>query len=335
MSESFKPIARKVEKVPQQGEITYDLETGARIKLQFKEFSSDMDKNSEVDEEHIENTIIFLPGWEVGAQDSSTERIGKTFAKSSGSAAVAVTTVSEKTGTSNVKESSDMLYEEAIAVSKYIKEKQFKNITLVGYSVGGNKAIDIAHILQEDPDIEINGLVLLASVGIYEQSPRELTRNLLKDSFVKTPKRLVQQNPQGFKEWFQVATDVGAHLTMNMITSKGDIGKVRRGITEMARINPRIGEIKVPVVLISGSDDRVSDAEKLVPIEEGRASIQSRELYLKEHLFVQSPSVQMLVPEKMGNHGLPYFRAESVADTSLYLLKRFHRSNSDPVNKKV
>ena len=328
MEQPPKPIiAPEKASETQEGEVTYDLESGAHIRLQYKEFTPEKNENIE---ERFESTVIFLPGWEVGAHDPSTERIGMTFAASSKTEVFAITSASEKIGTFDEDGgASDMLYQEAIAISKFIQEKQFKDVTLVGYSIGGNKAIDIAHILQADPGLKINGLVLLASVGLYAQTPRELTGNLLKDSFVRTPKNLLEQDPQGFKKWFQVATDVGTHLAKNVVGGRGNIGKLRQGITEMARINPRIGEIKVPVVLISGSNDAVTDAEKLVPSEEDRATILSRAKYLNENLFTQSPYVRMLVPDKMGNHGLPYFRAESVANASLYLLERFHRSESD------
>ncbi len=48
---------------------------------------------------------------------------------------------------------------------------------------------------------------------------------------------------------------------------------------------------------------------------------------LKEHIFKKSPYVKMVIADKLGKHGLPVFRAESVANTSIGLLERFNQKS--------
>jgi hypothetical protein len=108
-------------------------------------------------------------------------------------------------------------------------------VTLIGYSVGGSKAIDIASILQSDPEIHIKGIVLLASVGLYEQKPIELAKNLLSDSFVRTPKNLAQETGkiETFGTWIRVGTDVARNMITETLASPGHIGKLRQGVQEV------------------------------------------------------------------------------------------------------
>jgi hypothetical protein len=152
----------------------------------------------------------------------------------------------------------------------------------------------------------------------------EMTRNLLQDSFVRTPAQLVQQKEMAsaFMQWFKVATEVGSRLAGRTLASPAHISRLRQGIREMSHLNPRISEITSPVVLVFGAEDIVVDDEKVIPDDVAK---NERETYLKDHLFKKSPFVRMLVAKKQSNHGLPYFRSNSVAKASWGLLNRFHR----------
>ncbi|MFA5023931.1 MAG: alpha/beta hydrolase [Patescibacteria group bacterium] len=301
----------------------YDLESGITVTVNYREINP-----KDKDKENIDHNgaVILLPGWEAETKDKTTIALSQQFSNSSQELTYIITADSKKNAAQSTE--NDMLYEEATAISKFIKETGSKEIKLVGYSIGGDRAINIAQILQTDPEIKIQGLILLAPLGLYEQSPKELTSHLINDSFVNTPKNLLKNKDKisNFAQWVKVAADVNLNTAKKTILSPGHICQLKRRITEASHSNPRAADLKVPIVLINGADDSVSSKEEIAPIKEGAENnIRLREQYLKNNVFKQSPYVRMIVPSREANHGLPFFRSKSVADASLYLLDRFNR----------
>lgn len=301
---------------------TYNLESGVIVKIKSKEIYP-----SNLENIDASKAIILLPGWEAGPEDKTTTALSKEFAESSSNITYVITAEADKSKIKNPKEI-DFMYEEAKAISKFIKEHNLKEIKLAGYSIGGDSAMDIAHILQEDPNIKVDGIILLESTGLYDQKPREMVSNLLKDSFIKTPKNLLKNENTGsnFKQWFNVAVDINSNTVAKTLKSPSHIGKMIGRIKETSQLNKRAEYLKVPIVLINGGDDQVSDEKEIAPIEDGTGEeIRLREKYLKENIFKNSSYIRMIVADRLGNHGLPYFRSKAVAEASLYLLDRFNR----------
>lgn len=340
MFESFRrntpPAEREQsEKEPTIEKKLYQLETGESVEIISKEFPY---FSSEPSEGQDERNVVFLPGWIMPADSPAVEKLGRAFAERAKGKAFAVTTRTEGTpGTE------DPLYKEAQAVSKFIKEKGLKNIILAGHSQGGDKAIDLATILQEDPELHIHGLVLLDSMGLYEQD--SLATNFAKDSIVSTPATMVKnvvKNPGAVLQSLRAGNSVVGGIFKEIARSGTEsLQRMKNEIEVMERKNPRLEQVQVPVILMSGSDDIVSHPDRIIPsgeeerileewerkdVEAGTETyIDPREKYLQESMFPNSPYVRMVAPEKLGNHGLPLFRSESVANASLYLLKRFER----------
>ncbi len=307
-----------------EGAKMYTLESGMDVELHWKSCEPTQDPEKATEEIPSDRAVILLPGIEVHAKNKSTDGLSRAFADASHQRTFAVTTESKERQRGAATTELNSLFEEARAISTFIKERGLKHVTLAGYSVGGNKAIDIAYLLQNDPEVKIDGVVLLASVALYDQRPIDLTKNLLNDSFVRTPTNLVQEKgaKAAFGQWLRVATDVGSQLIGNTLSSPSHAGRLMRGIKEMSRMNPRIPEITAPVILIAGEEDLVSDAKKIVPNEIAK---RGRGAYLQEHLFKKSPYVRMAIAEKQSNHGLTYFRSDDVARTAIQLLRRHHR----------
>lgn len=318
----LKEIISNKEGVIKLGEKMYNLESGVTVKIEHKEIIPKGSENLNRDQ-----AVIFLPGWEAETNDKTTTKLSQEFSDSSGELTHVITADSRKAIADSSEK--DMLYEEAIAISKFIKETGSKDIKIVGYSIGGDRAINIASILQEDPEVKIEGLILLASTGLYKQNPRELTTNLVKDSFIGTPRNILKDknNASNFSKWSNVALDVNLNTIKKIVSSPGHIGQLRSRIREVSELNPRIVDLKIPIVLINGADDMVSSEQKITPVQKDEVNkITLREKYLKENVFKQSPYVKMIVPSKgVSNHGLPFFKSKSVADASLYLLDRFNR----------
>lgn len=310
------------EKKEKSDTLIYSLESGVRVRLNIKEILPD----NELDNFDNKKAVILIPGWEAEAENKTTISLSKDFANESRSRTLTITSETEKSNNNELSK----LYEESVAISNFIKEKNLENIKIVGYSIGGDKAINIAYILQNDPEIKIEGLILLASTGLYNQKPKELTTNLLKDTFVKTPLGIPKSKSgaNDFKKWTNVAKDLGLNVLAKTTSSPSHVGKILNKIRETSKLNEKTNKLKIPIILINGKEDLVSDQKKIVPIEEDtEGKIRSREKYLKENLFRESPYIRMLIPSKSSNHGLSYFRSKSIAKTSLYLIDKFYKSN--------
>ena len=317
----------------------YSLDSGLDIQVKWKEYTPQ--KNLKGEELLTQDKgIIMLPGWGMGVEDTTIENLSKEFAENSN---MKTTSLSSRSMQSTPTHGENMLYEEAKAMSMFIREKGLKEVTLVGHSQGGDKAINIASILQQDPDLHIAGVILISAVGMYKQEPSDLVKNFSKDALINTPQSLIGQlpkNPGAMKSGISASMDILSTMVKEAWDSKGEyIDRFKREVKEMSAINPQMATITAPVVLISGAEDTVSNPEKIVPEEEeerilneneGNGFIDPREEYLKANLFKQSPYVRLVAPEKLGHHGLPYFRGGSVARGSMYLLKRFNRRQKLP-----
>jgi pimeloyl-ACP methyl ester carboxylesterase len=330
---------------------------GIQIRVSCREYTPD---NKEFLQKEA---TIFLPGWSMGASTDSGEKLNQSFADNSDQKNYSVISHAESVV-------ADSLFKEAEAIRRFIKDKGLEKITIAGHSEGGSKAIDLAFLLQEkNPEIKVSGIILLDTVGLYEQESHELAGKFAKDTLIDTvPDNLKDQYKKLKKGPSLTKTDVVKSLfnrTKNTASAGVDIvkgiakelklsrfdylKKLTSQIREMARKNPRIEKIKAPIILISGAKDPISSREKIFPrIEEDRAvqeylksinsdlskvnpTLRIREKYLKENLFQESPYIRMIIPEDLGHHGLPLFRPESVAKVSLYLLERYSKKPSNPL----
>lgn len=323
----------------------YQIESGETIEVTAKTFDylpKDAEPTSESRE--TEQNVVFLPGWKMAADSAAVEKLGTAFAERSRGKAFAVTTRSEE-----MPAAKDGLYKEAMAISRFIKEKGLTNVVLAGHSQGGDKAIDLATILQQDPELRLKGLLLLDAVGLYEQEPKSLAKDFVRDSLLNTPVTMFKKlfkNPGAVSQSLKAGNSIVGGIFKEMAKSGSkSLERMKGEVQTMARQNPRLNQIQVPVILMAGVEDLVSDPGKIIPqgeeerilaeweqkdAEAGTETfIDPREKFLQEEVFPQSPYIRMVVPEKMGHHGLPLFRSESVANASLYLLKRFERRSQE------
>ena len=166
---------------------------------------------------------MFLPGWEVGTDDPTTKALAGTFAEASHKKTFAITSTIEQSNDVEV----DSLYEEAGAIARFLGDQKCADVTIVGYSIGGDKAINLVSILERQKNIKVKGLVLLASTGLYEEKPHAMVTHLTQDSFVCTPKALLKNEHTGnnLKTWFRVAKDVGVSMVGSAVSQKGYLKK--------------------------------------------------------------------------------------------------------------
>lgn len=277
---------------------------------------------------------IFTPCWSVTEESEVIKELCGELANYSQSSTYAVDTRAERI----VANATEI---QAEAIERFIQESNFKELTLVGNSIGGIEAINLAAILrQHHPEVKVNGLILLDSLSLYDQKTSELLKNSIKDSLsnriipspvpgpVMMSKQIIDQEMTYGRQF--KAEIIKEMKASNIYYPQRLLNQLR----EMADKNPFIEKIDVPVVLVQGSKDLLSDPKKIIPAQREQDTVQGyiedfkeREKFLQENIFKNSPYVRMVVPERAGHHNLAYCRPQSVARSSLYLLERWHRDN--------
>lgn len=284
------------------------LESGLGVQIDYKKFES-----AESDPDKV---VIFLAGLQMNPDDNTLKNLSESYSESSGRDTYTLQSHLTQKSSEELDDEVDLFYEEARGIADFIKAKGFKDVIIAGYSVGGVRGIDLAHFLRDEPDVTVEGLILLSSPGMYQQEADSIKSNLLRDS-IMTPGKVMQEQGSYVKAFKRGLH--GAYSLLNVLV-KGS--KIKREFSEMEQYNQRVEDVDVPVVIIQGAQDQVVEAEKIVPSD---IESRDREEYLKENIFKNSPHVKMVVADKYGKHGLPVFRAESVASVSVGLLNRFQR----------
>lgn len=314
------------------------MSTKSRItRVTFPVKGVDIDINYQTvspDSESINNesTIILLPGWSINAHANSAKIIAKAFAQISNNKVIIIDTKPSKI----IK---DTLYLEALAIKNLIEKSGVKKIIIAGYSEGGIKAVNLTTILQKNPEIEINGLALMEPMGLYTQESKvKVVGGFIKDTFLDTPisiaKRvLLRKDASTIKTALTAGSDILSGMANEIKRSKADYPqKITSQLNEMFYKSKRLKEITVPVILIQGLNDPVSNPKKLIPDFEKldeKTSIDKRgyknpyrEAYLKKHVFIKSPFIRMLVGKKvLPTHAMPVEDAMRITRASISLIK--------------
>lgn len=355
---------------------SYTVESGEKIELKYKHVNP---------QEGIERipgkSVIFLSGW---ADMKLNSAMGTLQAYADNANADAYMIVPRAEGRSHANETGvDFLHEEAVAIVEFIKDHKMREVVVVGHSMGADRALNTTALLQEIQGLTIDGLILLAPVGLHERSMLDLSKGTLAYSSLlsKEVKELKSENPpfvygmaeNGARQESEtreeaterirdeqldtvaalskiVNSDAPGSITDELLRSKlGFPRRVYSEIADMSRKNEYAEEIRVPIVLIAGTDDPAAAHETIMPKEkeeeirkelgeeEGRRDkvLAAREQYLQETVFPNSPAVKMFVPEKMGNHLGHIFRPETFAKTSLYTLERIKREEEKQISENI
>lgn len=260
--------------------------------------------------------VVYLPGWGYNEQAKSVEQFCQKLADYSRMMTYALDTRTE----SVIPQS---LLTEAWVDCQLIKEKGIDDITIVGHSQGGSQAIHLTRLLQNR--IHVNGLILLDAVSLHDQFIGNIVINYIRELI-----RSILKNEPYIKE--------GIIETVRQIRLAGGIHRylirVWNELIEIHAINPSAQEVRVPVIIVHGAKDFISQPSKIIPDLEGRQrpsyiqDMNGREKYLQERLFPKSPSIKMLVVKKRGYHSLLALRPDEVARASLYLVERSLRTKN-------
>lgn len=252
-------------------------------------------------EQSSKEAIIFIPGWSIGEQTQTVRPICELLAEESELQTIAVKSRIEKP-------IRGLLPGNAEAIRLFIQGQGFKKLTLVGNSEGGAIAIALAARLQnKNPDIQVNGLILLDPVSVYGREDLELLSTYLKDIVSTTASTLGRR--RNLAGNLTYAASGGKGIIKEFVHSGGFLGFINRAghdVREMAKASPYLSEVRVPVVITQGASDKVSDPNKTT-----------------SDVFPNSPWVKKIVLNEWPMHNAPYITPH-VATEALSVLQSYN-----------
>lgn len=282
-------------------------------------------------------TPVLLPGWSMGGNTKSAEGYGQALANKFGRPGLIIDTMAEHI-------TNESLYTESVALANFIQKKGLKKISLIGHSQGGRKAIFTALILQErrkertrlldegvNPEAlpeELRDIPEVAGVqgvnirGLVGQTRGELIRKFGWDALGKTVARVGLQQPRRVS---QAGIDIGMGVVrkISRFGVKDYIKRFPNEVDEMASVSEEylelLSSVDVPVGLIFGRNDKVSDIAAVTQASLGYEGMPEEELSkaIGEAFFPNAPRVEVkIVDDAGGLHGVPIFASDAVADVS-------------------
>ncbi len=273
-----------------------------------------------------ENPIVIFPGWGNNADSKTARAMGQAFANEGRREVIVIDTKPAEIFDGS-------LITESQAVVEFLKNKGIKNTTIVGYSEGGIKATN-STILLEKAGIEVDGLVLLGSAGLYKRKQsdpisaffRHGIQNMKNRNKFHNEKRQETSKPTNQRDQGMI----GGQRRELARTKHTYPKRLAYQVREISRKNNLLSQIKVPVVLINGADDLVSEPEKFLP---GFRNLNQheREETLRKTIFQSSPYVRFVTGKKPSIHTLPTLKPSSVARASLGLIRRARIVNPESI----
>jgi pimeloyl-ACP methyl ester carboxylesterase len=339
-----KELGEEPKELGQSGTKSFETE-GGTVEVTWKAFEPEVDLSKEVGQPS-DHVIIFMPGVGMDAESSAVEGLTQHLANYGKMPAMSVSSRREQVELGD----QDDLMHQADAIRQMLEAKGVKELTIVSNSLAGSKSIDLAYLLQiEHPDVKIQGLILLGPAGLYEQEGDKIAGQFFKDSMVKMPWSIVKDTAKGMWQELRSALssayrreavprwDIKKVLEPGVDVAKGIRKEIMRsGLREFfkrlrqegvnaGKVNERAAAITAPIVLVQAIKDSVFKWNELLPVEAQKKGVKAQQLRraaLKKKIFALSESLVVLLVEKLGYHGVPYFRDEQVVNVALYMLKR-------------
>lgn len=228
---------------------------------------------------------------------------------------------------------------EVEGIRQFLLKNNIKKVSIVGHSVGSVKAVKLAVSLQEsNPDIEIRGVALANPVGLYEQSAKELVGNV-KTEFPNMARLSNPNTPQTDKDPLKAGWQILGSFSSEMSTTGFGYPKlVSEQVQALTKLNPKLSEVKVPVVVMVGKEDNIAQVNRIFPEHEMNARLsgnlpqnkreqmavvgRARKQYLKESVLPQAENIEVIEASKFASHAA---FGERPAQTGRVLSKLFDR----------
>lgn len=315
---------------------TYPLDSEITVDILVKKFEPEHTEARE--DRKRSRAVIYIAGHSMTAENGSVANICRAYADVASLKTYAISSSSREQGALWGPESNDFLYEEARAISMFIEKKGIEEVTIVGHSEGGDKAINVAAILQEEvPGVAVHGLILLASAGLYKQT---------QETIGKLPGHIANagredEDPAVAKRREQATQDIRLNNFQDAMQWFLTPQRTPIQIEEVTRKNPRMADVACPIVVFFGKDDPVANlagivsprAEKRVRKKLGEISGVNNKTVaaraeIARKIFPLSSGVRIYVAEKTPDHLFPIVEPKHVAETSFGILERLHRGDT-------
>ena len=325
---------------------TYEV-GGTSIEVTAREFLP----SSKVD--NPQEALILFQGWGPDVDAQSYDTLANSLAHCFNRRVLIVNTRAQQL-------IDDSLFHEAEAVSEFVKDQEISDLIIAGYSQGGAKATNLAAICQnqknqQDQSINPEALLLFAPAGLSEQSPIHLVATFIQDVVLETmprialekivarstgqrrnqDKELVQVYPaepkRPRKAWESLisAKDVVKGVFKELLRSKLNPRRFLHEIREIAQLNPRLNDIKIPVILIQGKHDKpVAPQGDLSKEQMAKQDEDGQVKSALQTLFPSSPYANRILARRSANHALTLLRSPQIARVSAYLLERKKRKET-------
>lgn len=273
----------------------------SRVSTTYREYSLKEGVSSE-------SALLFLPGWAMRGDSKALKAIGKHMASVMPDSRIY--TLATRPHADNV--SPD---EEVQEVCKFIESKGIKHVTLMGYSEGATRAISAAAQLQQDSQVQVDGLVLFSAMGITSFENAHVSSALAKAIFLNIPANTmntIRKNPREWRAFFRGIQTAGGVLwgALEEVGVQKALSSFRRDNTEAGKRNPAAEVITAPVVVVAGAHDTVVRRDRITDVQT---------------IFPKSSHAVLLTAEKFDSHGLPFLQPEKAIRASLHVLSRMRR----------
>lgn len=295
----------------------------ARVKVNSRSFFPNA---GEIQSGDPQGTIIFLPGWGVNADSRSAGIFSQSFADAGNQRVLAIDTKPDR-------DIDDSLFREAQAIGQFVRTQGVNDLTIVGFSEGGSKAADLSVVLQ-DSDVKVDGVILINPIGMYKQKQTDFFINFIRNA--RQGASQIQSNDPGSSRQFLARSfhsmeELLASILREALRTKGNYPKrLVNQVRHLARRNKRYADVNVPVILLQGTNDVISDPKQTTAGLRSN-NFAERERQLQRTVFTSSPHVRMLAGDKPPFHNGPILRSGQVARVSLFLLRRAKRkANPSP-----
>lgn len=269
------------------------------IDVLWKEFETSNNKLKDT-------AIIYLPGWSLDPSSKPVETLCKKLAETSQLRTYAIQTKPESI-------SDNSLFYEAQAIKKLLQELQpaIKQIILITHSQGTVKTIHLAHMLWEDLNCKIKGIICLTPVGLYKRSERDLQIKFLGEiikTILNSFKETLQENKSATELTFAVISYIKNEIKKYKFTLYKK--KISQQTHELANthlvIMTKLQKIKSKIVFILAEKDFVSSVNRI-----------------KKALSEENLKDIHIVEKKNTNHGLPYLQTKVLVNEIEKLIKDF------------
>lgn len=276
---------------------SYTLESGEHVELKYKYVEP-----KEGSERIPGKSVLFLSGWADMKLNSAMGTLQAYADNANADAYMIVPRAEGRSHTNN--EQIDFLQEEAAAIVQFVKDHPMREVVIVGHSMGADRALNTTAMLQKIPGLTIDGLILLAPVGLHERSFLDLTKANLAyvSKLSEDMKELKSDNPlfvrgmaeHGARQEEETKEEAAERIRNEQLDTATELNKivnndapeslkdelfrsklgfprrVHSEISDMTHKNQYAEEIAVPIVLIAGTNDPTAAHGTIMPEDKER-----------------------------------------------------------------